>query len=121
MDEDFFSDKEHISAEELICKLNELIEKVKNDNLQSHVRQDIYDSIEEYLTTNKSSNIIDPKTLSYLVRGWWLSSIIEGCDIENLSKVCPICIREIADGSSSETEKRQRGEEEIIERIGSKT
>lgn len=104
-DEEISFENDHISTEDLVESLERLIEKVKSGNLQSSTRQDIYDSIEEYLTGK--SKEIDPKTLSYLFRGWYVSSALDNLAPQSLSDICPLCMR----GGNGGCIGSERGEE----------
>ena len=84
--------EEYISAEDLITSLERLIVSIKNKRYSRGKLQDIFDSIEEFLT-GKEKNL-DPEALKYLIRGWWLT--------ENVNKtknfpesICPYCLKTI--------------------------
>jgi hypothetical protein len=108
-DEEISFENDHISVEDLVENLQQLIEKVKSGNLQSSTRQDIYDSIEEYLTGKTKE--LDPKTLSYLFRGWFVSSALDNLEPQKLSDICPLCMRS-GDGSCIGSERGEENKEE---------
>jgi hypothetical protein len=95
-------DELHISSEELIIKLQNLIDNVKKEIYTDVTRQDISDSIEEYIS-GKSLTPIDSDAISYLFRGWWITDAIKRAqdpDIEQNSEPplldnCPFCLKKM--------------------------
>lgn len=90
-------DEEYISPANLCNYLGKLIENINNNKYTDVTRQDIFDSVEEYMT-GESKNV-DPDTLSYLFRGWWVSDSLRRAARENSERKilnppnCPYCLR----------------------------
>ena len=55
----------HFNKENLVILLNEIINRIKNDNISIEEQQDLWD----YLSGNYK---IDAETLKCLFTGWWI-------------------------------------------------
>lgn len=106
---DFSDEEEYISENDLVDELEQLISKIKKGNCDDVTRQDIHDSIEEYLTGKNKSLPLDKETLSYLFTGWWVKDSlrrISNPDVKPGEKLpplamCPYCLKTM----NSEVEK----------------
>ena len=102
--EDISSDEEeeYISSEELVEKLQELIAKVKRKTYTDVTRQDISDSIEEYIS-GKDLKPFDVEAISYLFRGWWVTDALRRVQNPDLKdgqtlpplENCPFCLKKM--------------------------
>ena len=89
-------EEEYISTEDLVEKLENLIDHAKK-NLRNKPgrRQDIYDAIEEHLPGNKEK-ILPPEIVSYLFTGWWVNHVSKESKCSDGTfqpDNCPICFR----------------------------
>jgi hypothetical protein len=107
-------EEEHISSEDLIIKLQNLIDNVKQNIYTDVTRQDISDSIEEYIS-GKSIKPIDPDTISYLFRGWWITDALKRAQNpgnENsepaLLDNCPFCLKKMDSKYDIDIDKEQQ-------------
>lgn len=95
-EEDSSEDEKYIPSEELIEGLKMLIEKIQAGTYTESTLQDIYESIEMFINPNSSP--LDPKMVSYLFRGWWISDILEKMESPDFSREdferCPFCLEE---------------------------
>nr|QBK86648.1 MAG: hypothetical protein LCMAC102_04440 [Marseillevirus LCMAC102] len=91
-------DEIYVDKDKVIKYLEILIKNIRDDKYTVVTQQDIYDSIEEYVT--EKIKPLDLKTMEYLFRGWWLTDMIgrtlnpsantlEPLPISN----CPFCLR----------------------------
>lgn len=95
-------DEEYISPEELIEKLEKIIENVKEKVYTDIDRQDIADSMEEYISGNNLKTL-DPEAVSYLFRGWWVTDALKRISNPNLTngeklpplETCPFCLKKM--------------------------
>ncbi len=91
-------DEKYISSEELIKCLSTIIQKIKDDEYNSITKQDIYDSLEEYITGVPKE--LDSDTVQYLFRGWWMTDIIRSINNPSYNRMelpsfskCPFCFQ----------------------------
>ena len=90
-------EEEYISSEDLINKLQKLIDNLKEGVYTEVTRQDISDSLDEYISDG-GPKPVDPDTISYLFRGWWITDAlkrIQNPGLENPPPLdnCPFCLR----------------------------
>ena len=98
--DDHLSDEEDafIPPEKLIETLEMLIGKIRSQHYSEVTIQDIYDSLEEYITGIPKK--LDPETVAYLFRGWWISDAIRQAQSDSNPlgvklPICPFCLQKM--------------------------
>ena len=104
-------DEKYILPEELIEKLEKIIENIKKRVYTEIDLQDIADDIEEYISGNNVKSL-DPEAVSYLFRGWWVTDALKRINNPNLVdgeklpplETCPFCLKKMK--SNSEVDEK---------------
>ena len=107
-------DEEYISSEDLIERLEEIIENTKKGVYTDVNRQDISDALEEYISGNAVTTI-DPDAISYLFRGWWITDALRRISNPDLKsgeippplENCPFCLKKMDSKDESNTPKEE--------------
>lgn len=91
-------DEKYVDKHKVIKYLEILIRNIRDDKYTVVTQQDIYDSIEEYIT--EKIKPLDLKTMEYLFRGWWLTDTIGRALNPSANTLghppisnCPFCLR----------------------------
>lgn len=89
-----------IEKEDIIAAIKDKAEK--NEWTESDLGR-IYNILIRHSTDTTKEEQVDEETIKkYLVRGWWLSELLEGVDYTK--ETCPLCIKNVVHQTDQEAD-----------------